>query len=99
MDADAKRDLHLMHKARRFPDNTCPASRHAALVAAAMLRGQADVVDVYELPHVGGSVAATVTALWEARSMLLSLGYHTHWTRHPPFPLPPHPAPHTERGP
>jgi hypothetical protein len=63
--------IKRMNAARRFPANTCGASRHAQDIAEAMMRGRCATVDVSE--HSGESIAATVTALWEARTKIASL--------------------------
>jgi hypothetical protein len=63
--------IKRMNAARRFPANTCGASRHAQDIAEAMMRGRGATVDVSE--HSGESIAATVTALWEARTKIASL--------------------------
>lgn len=58
--------IRRMDKARDFPANTCPASRHAQQIAEAMLKGR----EVDTSAHAGESIAATVTALWETRTKL-----------------------------
>ena len=60
------RDFARMRRARRFPENTCPASRHAALTAAALNRDD---------PHTAESIASVVASLWQARTALHRLGY------------------------
>ena len=39
-DPHLTRTLRRMHRARRFPHNTCPASRHAQLIAEALAGGR-----------------------------------------------------------
>ena len=54
--------------AREFPANTCPASRHADLIADMLLRGYPHAVE--DMQHCGESIMATVAALWETRTEL-----------------------------
>lgn len=53
-------DLRRMHAARIGPQVTCPASRHAAMIAHTMIHGGND--------HEGGSIASAVASLWEVRA-------------------------------
>lgn len=84
--------LRRMNRRRDFPENTCPASRHAAMMAEALIREGAYPMIESEPAHVGGSIAATVSSLWEARSFLQKLGYdwtvtadgkRTYWRKRP----------------
>ena len=59
-----------MNDARDFPVNTCGASRHAAMIAEALCRGEDYPMLAEEPDHCGGSIAATVAALWECRTKL-----------------------------
>lgn len=46
MDSETRRIIRNMWRVRRFPINTCPASRHAAQIAAQMARSKdQDAVD------------------------------------------------------
>ncbi len=45
---------------------TCPASRHAAMIAEALMAGRRDLVDD-EPEHCGVSIGVTVELLWKAR--------------------------------
>lgn len=54
--------------ARHFPVNTCPASRHAELIADMLLRGYPHATE--DPIHCGASIMATVAALWETRTEL-----------------------------
>ena len=40
MQSDTRRILRNMRRVRRFPTNTCPASRHAALIAESLARSK-----------------------------------------------------------
>ena len=67
----AKADaLAGMNAARDFPVNTCPASRHAQMIAEALIEGRPYPMLTEEPEHCGESIAAVVTALYEARSKL-----------------------------
>lgn len=58
-----------MTKARQFPDNTCPASRHSQRIAEVLMGGNGKCQMIDDDPaHCGESIAATVTALWKART-------------------------------
>ena len=65
--------LAEMDAARDFPANTCPASRHAQMIAEALIRGKPYAMLTEEPEHCGESIAAVVTALYEARSKLKQL--------------------------
>jgi hypothetical protein len=69
------RSLRRMRRARRFPDNTWPASRHVQIIAEKLAEGR-DYPMVREEPeHVAGSIASVVADLYAARNMLDRLGY------------------------
>lgn len=60
--------LARMNRARNFPTNTCSSSRHAAMIAEAlMLRGKYAMLDD-EPEHCGVSLGVTVELLWKARA-------------------------------
>ena len=74
-DEHTKAVLEKMEAARRFPHNTCPASRHVELMALALAKegqfpGFEDDPD-----HCAGSMASVLASLFEARDMLGRLGY------------------------
>lgn len=58
-------------KARRFPENTCPASRHVCGMADTLVEterfGGWDV-SAPDAEHLALSLYATVSELWELRS-------------------------------
>lgn len=61
------------NKARNFPTNTCPASRHVHMMADYL-----STVGYYHMfedepLHAAGSLYAVVTALWEARTRIAAL--------------------------
>lgn len=55
-------------QARDFPKNTCPASRHLQIIGEALYRGEPYPMLTDEPEHCGGSMLATVTALYETRT-------------------------------
>ena len=73
-----KLTFRRMQRARKFPDNTCPASRHVQALAEAMAAGLVPSKAVEDPEHVAESLAATLQALYSARSKLQQLGYD--WT-------------------
>lgn len=59
--------LARMNRARDFPKNTDSASRHAAMIATALInRGEYPML-TDEPEHCGISIAVTVEMLWKAR--------------------------------
>lgn len=60
----------VAERARDFPNNTCPASRHVQLMAEALADGKPYPMLDEEPEHCAGSMLATVGALWNARSEL-----------------------------
>lgn len=69
------RSLRRMRRARRFPDNTCPASRHVQIIAEKLAGGGPYPMIAEEPEHVAGSIASVVADLYAARNMLDRLGY------------------------
>lgn len=58
----------LMNSYRRFPNNTCPASRHAEIIATCLIR-DGDYPRLREEPeHCGGSIASVVASLFASRT-------------------------------
>jgi hypothetical protein len=64
-----------MNRHRNFPEGTCPASRHAAIIAEALCRGKPYPMLAEEPVHCGETIAAVVASLWQARAQLHRLGY------------------------
>lgn len=62
--------LRRLNRARRFPDNTCPASRHAQIIGEALAKGRPYPMLTEEARHCGESILWTVCALYEARTEL-----------------------------
>jgi hypothetical protein len=62
-------------RARRFPDNTCPASRHLHLIADALAsRGRkVPIEECWEPEHMAGTMYAVLESLWKARTKLAKL--------------------------
>ena len=61
-----------VNRARRFPNNTCSASRHVHLIADDLLRGR--IIDVDEAEHVAGSLLAVLESLWKLRTRAAKKG-------------------------
>lgn len=57
-------------KARRFPMNTCPASRHVQIMADVLARGGTYHPFNDEPQHCAESLYAVLAALWAARTLL-----------------------------
>jgi hypothetical protein len=80
-DPQLARTIRRMRRARRFAQNTCPASRHAQLIAETLAEGRDYPMLREEPEHVAGSIASVVADLFAARTMLDQLGYT--WTVRP----------------
>lgn len=59
-----------VNRARRFPENTCPASRHLHLIADALAGGRAYPMLTEEPQHCAMSIYAVLESLWKARTAL-----------------------------
>ena len=59
--------------AKRFPDNTCPASRHLHLMAQRLAAGKPYPMLADEPQHCAETMLAVLASLWEARSELARL--------------------------
>lgn len=60
-----------VNRARRFPENTCSASRHLHLVATELLRWEPSWArSAEEREHVAESMLAVLESLWKARTKL-----------------------------
>lgn len=66
----AKRAIKDMNAARNFPDGTCHASRHVAMMAETLAKGKKYHMLDSDREHCAGSMAVTVTALWRYRAKL-----------------------------
>lgn len=57
-----------VNRARRFPKNTCPASRHLHLIAEGLLRKRGYPMLQDEPEHCAGSMLAVLESLWKLRT-------------------------------
>lgn len=71
-DETLKRIRERADEARDFPTNTCGASRHAEMIADALIDGEPHFV-TDDAKHCGESILLTVTALWGARTQLKAM--------------------------
>jgi hypothetical protein len=63
-----------VNRARNFPVNTCPASRHVQIMADCLSgRTRAYPMLTEEPEHCAGSLYATVEALYRARTKIAKL--------------------------
>ena len=62
-------------KARQFPHNTCPASRHVQMMGEYLPTKKGYPMLQEEPEHCAGSLLATVAALYEARTDLCRLAH------------------------
>lgn len=73
MDKHTKRAMEDADKFRDFPNNTCPASRHAQMIGEHLARKKRYAMLTEEPVHCGGSILSTVASLYEARSRVIRL--------------------------
>lgn len=60
-----------VNRARRFPDNTCPASRHAQTIAEQLLDGRMLLLEWRdEREAMGSAILSVLESLWKARTEL-----------------------------
>lgn len=57
-----------VHRARRFPANTCSASRHLHLIASQLAAGRPYPMLQEEPAHCAMTMLAVLEALWKART-------------------------------
>lgn len=69
------RDIESMQESRQFMENTCPASRHAQMIAESLYQTGEYAMLNDEPEHCAGSIASVVNSLYQARTFLKSLGY------------------------
>ena len=62
-----------VNRARRFPVNTCPASRHVHIMADALAAGQTYHMFAEEPFHCAGSLYSVLESLWKARTEIAKL--------------------------
>lgn len=55
-------------RARKFPSNTCPASRHLHLIAEALAGGKPYAMLEEEPRHCAESMLSVLESLWKLRS-------------------------------
>ena len=67
--------LQQMQAVRRFPQNTCPASRHVQILAEALAEDVEYPMLQEDPHHIADSIASVVTSLYVARDFLDQLGY------------------------
>ena len=59
-----------VERARKFPENTCAASRHVHLLADQLSRGTVPHMMIDEPQHCAESMLSVLESLWKARSEL-----------------------------
>lgn len=69
--------LRRIKAARRFPHNTCGASRHVQRMAEVLAKGQPYPMLTEETLHCALSMLATVAELFEARTEIEKLKKET----------------------
>lgn len=59
-----------VRRARRFPDNTCPASRHLQIMAECLLTRRSYPMLQDDPEHCAGSMLSVLESLYKARNEL-----------------------------
>lgn len=62
-----------VNRARNFPHNTCPASRHLHMIADALAAGKPYPMLTEDPQHCAGTMYAVLEELWKARTKLAKL--------------------------
>jgi len=60
-------------RAKRYPDNTCPASRHLHQIALSLAAGKPYPMLADEPQHCAETMLAVLEALWKSRTKLQKL--------------------------
>ena len=68
MDKHTKSQLRRTRKARKFMENTCPASRHVHLIAESLAKGDKYHMIDEEPAHVAVSLLSVLESLWTLRT-------------------------------
>ena len=61
------------NRARRFPDNTCPASRHLHIMADVLASGKPYHMFNEDPRHCAGTMFSVLESLWKARTLIHKL--------------------------
>ena len=59
-----------VNRARKFPDNTCGASRHLHIIAEALATGRPYPMLAEDPEHCAGTMLSVLESLWKARTKL-----------------------------
>ena len=65
--------IRRANRARNFPTNTCPASRHVHMIGECLIRGKRYHMIDEDPEHVGGSLLSVVESLFKARTEIDTL--------------------------
>lgn len=60
--------IRSTNRARNFPVNTCPSSRHVHMIGECLIKGKKYHMIDEEPEHVGASMLSTVQSLFKART-------------------------------
>lgn len=57
-------------RARNFPENTCPASRHLQIIADRLIdkRRKLPIEEYWDAENMAGTMYAVLESLWKART-------------------------------
>ena len=62
--------MKRVNRARQFPTNTCPASRHLYLIAEHLARREAYPMLYEEPAHCAETMLSVLASLWELRTKM-----------------------------
>jgi len=68
MDKLLANQIRRTNRARRFPTNTCPASRHVHMMAEALAKGEKYCMLQEDPKYCGQSMLAVLESLWKLRA-------------------------------
>jgi len=68
-----------VNRARNFPINTCPASRHLHSIADILLdkKRKSPIEGCWDAEHMAGTMLSVLESLWKARTELARLKAET----------------------
>lgn len=73
MDKNSKKLLATVRRTRKFPANTCGASRHVQMIAESLIREKPYPMLQEEAEHCGADMLATVASLYAARTKIAEM--------------------------
>ena len=72
-ETELRKLMRRVDRARHFPSNTCPASRHLHMMAIALAKGKKYHMFKEEPQHCAETMLAVLESLWKARASVAKL--------------------------